>query len=216
MIDWISNWAGTIIVSVIIATIIEMILPGGSSKKYIKVVIGIYILFTIISPVVTKFTKKTITLSDFIELNEYIEDVKEKENLGNSLDKINESDIKEIYVKNLKSDIKNKLKGKGYKLLNIGLDIENDDNYTLNKINIKVIKEEEKEKSKEEKEEEKNLNNDIEVINEISVNIVDINYDEKNNNSNNKDNLSSSEKNKIKEYLSSVYEISDKNIFIND
>ena len=35
MIDWISTWAQSIIIAVIIATIIEMILPSGSSKKYI-------------------------------------------------------------------------------------------------------------------------------------------------------------------------------------
>ena len=46
--EWISHWAETIIVAVIIGTIIEMILPSGNSKKYIKTVIGVYILFTII------------------------------------------------------------------------------------------------------------------------------------------------------------------------
>ena len=43
MIEWISDWAGSIIVAVIIGTIIEMILPSGNSKKYIKMVIGVYI-----------------------------------------------------------------------------------------------------------------------------------------------------------------------------
>ena len=52
MISWLSKWAQGIIVAVIIATLIELILPNGSSKKYVKVVIGIYILFTIISPVI--------------------------------------------------------------------------------------------------------------------------------------------------------------------
>ena len=44
MVAFISSWAQGIIVAVIIASIIEMILPEGSSKKYIKVVIGVYIL----------------------------------------------------------------------------------------------------------------------------------------------------------------------------
>ena len=48
LINWITNWAEGIIVAVIIGTIIEMILPNGKSKKYIKVVIGIYILNMII------------------------------------------------------------------------------------------------------------------------------------------------------------------------
>lgn len=45
MINWISNWAQGIIVAVIIGTIIEMVLPEGNCKKYVKVVIGIYIIF---------------------------------------------------------------------------------------------------------------------------------------------------------------------------
>ena len=63
MISFISSWTQGIIVSVIIASIIEMILPDGNSKKYVKVVIGVFILFSIVSPVINKFTKKEINLS---------------------------------------------------------------------------------------------------------------------------------------------------------
>lgn len=58
MINNISSWAEQIIIAVIIATILEMILPKGNSKKYIKTVIGIYILYVIISPVITFATRK--------------------------------------------------------------------------------------------------------------------------------------------------------------
>ncbi len=58
MISNISSWAEQIIIAVIISTIIEMIIPKGNSKKYIKTVIGIYILYTIISPVITLATRK--------------------------------------------------------------------------------------------------------------------------------------------------------------
>ncbi len=51
MINNISSWAEQLIIAVIIATILEIILPKGNSKKYIKTIIGIYILYTIISPV---------------------------------------------------------------------------------------------------------------------------------------------------------------------
>ena len=43
-IEWLSNWSQAIIVAVIIGTIIEMILPEGNSKKYIKVVIVLKLL----------------------------------------------------------------------------------------------------------------------------------------------------------------------------
>ena len=57
MIDYISSWAGQIITSVIIVTILEMILPNGNSKKYIKTIIGVYILYVMISPVL-RFVNK--------------------------------------------------------------------------------------------------------------------------------------------------------------
>lgn len=97
MINDITKWASGIIIAVIIATIIEMILPEGSSKKYIKVVIGVYILFTIISPVVSKFTGKTVAVSDIIDLNQYIDYLKKKEKTQNLLQEDNTASIRDIY-----------------------------------------------------------------------------------------------------------------------
>lgn len=45
-----------------IATILEMILPEGKNKKYIKTVIGIYILFAVLSPIISKITGKEIDI----------------------------------------------------------------------------------------------------------------------------------------------------------
>ena len=63
MVAFFSSWAQGIIVAVIVATIVELLLPNGSSKKYVKVVVGIYILFSIIAPVVNKFANQDIELS---------------------------------------------------------------------------------------------------------------------------------------------------------
>ena len=68
MIKFISSWAGGIVLSVIIATILEMILPEGKNKKYIKTVIGVYILFAIISPIISKVTGKTIDTQRIFEI----------------------------------------------------------------------------------------------------------------------------------------------------
>ena len=43
MIDFIKQWENQIIVAIIIATIFEMILPNSNNKKYIKMIIGIYV-----------------------------------------------------------------------------------------------------------------------------------------------------------------------------
>lgn len=216
MIRWISNWAGGIIIAVIIGTIIEMILPEGNSKKYIKVVIGVYILFTIISPVITKFTGKSIAVSDILELEQYINTVKEKEIAQNLLESQNSSSIKDIYIGNLKADIQNKLKLRGYIVTNINLEIEDNENYTLNKIYLKISKQD-NEDNEDSEAENINYTNKIEMVNEINIDIS--NSDMLSNDTENvetiKDTVSNYEKNKIKEYLSSVYEINEKNIIIN-
>lgn len=51
MITLMKSWCEGIIVAVIISIIIETILPEGNNKKYVKVVIGIYIIFTILNPI---------------------------------------------------------------------------------------------------------------------------------------------------------------------
>ena len=196
-----------------------MILPEGSSKQYIKVVIGVYILFTIISPVVSKFTGKSIAVSDIIDLNQYISDFKEKEKIQNSLQEDSSANIRDIYIGNLKSDIQNKLKIKGYNTTKIELDVGYDDNYTLNKISLTVTKIKEKENS--ENKEENNINNTvISSVNDININVSNQNINntvQDNASSNNtKSSLSSSDKKKIKEYLSEVYEINERSILINE
>ena len=52
MISFMSSWAEQIVLAVIVATIIEMILPKNKNRKYIQMVIGIYVLFNIISPII--------------------------------------------------------------------------------------------------------------------------------------------------------------------
>ena len=105
MVEWLSQWAGAIIVAVIIGTVIEMILPEGNSKKFIKVVIGIYIVFTILTPIVNKFTGEEINVSDILELDDYIEEAKESAKVQNAMQDDNESSIRSTYISGIKNDI---------------------------------------------------------------------------------------------------------------
>ena len=113
MIEWISTWAEQIVVAVIIASIIEMLLPNGNNKKYIKAIIGVYILFTIISPIIGKFVN--IDLKD-IDYEKYFKEVETQETISQSLTTNNEKTMGEIYISNLKADMKNKLEEKGYRV----------------------------------------------------------------------------------------------------
>ena len=51
---FLKSWCEGIIVAVVISMIIEAILPEGNQKKYVKVVIGIYLIFTILNPLLGK------------------------------------------------------------------------------------------------------------------------------------------------------------------
>lgn len=215
MVEWLSGWVQAIVIAVIIATIIEMILPEGSSKKYIKVVIGVYILFTILSPVITKFTGKSLAVSDLLELDTYINEVKEKETSQNLLQENNSASIRDIYIGNLKADIQNKLKGKGYIVTTITLEVGNDENYTLHKISLSATKEDDENEVKQNIENSNTTVNSIDVVNEINISVSNTqSSDSMTQEKKLKSNLTSSEKKKIKEYLSSVYEINENNIMI--
>ncbi len=50
MMDYISEYAVSIIVVSVLAVLLENILPGGSSKKYINVMIGLLVMLVILSP----------------------------------------------------------------------------------------------------------------------------------------------------------------------
>ncbi|NLM43065.1 MAG: stage III sporulation protein AF [Clostridiales bacterium] len=50
MIDFLRNWIINIVIVTIFVIITDVILPEGSIKKYVKVIIGTFILITIIKP----------------------------------------------------------------------------------------------------------------------------------------------------------------------
>ncbi len=205
MLEFISVWAQGIIVSVIIATIIEMILPNSSNSKYIKVVIGVFILFTIISPIINKFSSNKI--SDKINFDSYIDTSTNNSAITTNVNLNNEDTIRKMYEENLKIDIKTKITQKGYTVGNINLDILNNDEYTLSKIDLKIV-------AKNESINQNNNTNVTTIVENIENIRVDIGGSSKNKEEE-KSLISESEKRKLKEYLSSVYEVSENNIFVN-
>ena len=70
--DFLSYWLQGIVIAVIITTIIELILPNSNSKKYIKVVLGVYVVFNIITPIVNQFFDSNFELSSIVDVDEYM------------------------------------------------------------------------------------------------------------------------------------------------
>jgi stage III sporulation protein AF len=194
--NWISGWIQGIIIAVIIGTIIEMLLPDGNCKKYIKVVIGVYILFSIVSPVITKVTGNEFRVSDIYDINTYIEvsAKSSQENIENS----QQNQIKQVYITNLKNDMKQKIQEKGYSVKSLTLEISNDEQYTLKKIFAQVSKRKNEE------------NNEVKGVNEINITISNTTENIEEDIS-----ISTKEQNDLKAYLSGIYNLEEKNININ-
>lgn len=127
MVSGINSWAKGIIVAIIIGIIIQMILPEGKNKKYIKVIIGIYTLFCIISPVIGK----NIDLENYnIEKYLNIETISKTENSDNTYDE----NVKEMFKNKMADEVREKIKTKGYMSSNIQIEVDNDCNITKIKI----------------------------------------------------------------------------------
>lgn len=218
-IEWISDWAQAIIVAVIIGTVIEMILPEGNSKKYIKVVIGVYVLFTIISPIITKFTGKNIEVSDVLELDQYIEEAKKSANVQNSLQNENQNNIMSIYSSGIKDDIKAKVKAKGYEVYSVDIGVADNEEYTIESITISVAQKEEKDNEEETTNQNttNNLIEKVEEVNKVEISIGENNNSVEDNEADAEDGkeLTSSQRAELKEYLSGVYEVNENSITIN-
>lgn len=206
MISFISSWTQGIIVSVIIASIIEMILPDGNCQKYVKVVIGVFILFSIVSPVISKFTKKEINISSIVDVEKYSD---AKQVSSTNLEVNTSLNIKQMYETNLKVDIKSKIESKGFKVKDITINIS-DDEYKIEKIDIGIMGEiNEESEVKNNKKSKNNVIGIVDSIEKISVDISSkVSKEEK------EYVISSKDANTLKEYLSNVYDVNTKNIFI--
>ena len=134
MVNLINSWIKNIIVAVIITIIIEMILPEGKNKKYIKTVISMYIVFVVISPIFSKILNKKIDVSKIFD------DYEIPEMQMNTID--NNTYIKEEYENKIKEDITMKLKNIGYETVNMEIKISTkDESYgQIEKISLNVKK----------------------------------------------------------------------------
>lgn len=133
MIEFLSSWAEQIVLAVIIATIIELILPNNKNKKYIQMDIGIYILFNIISPIIKD--KEVFSFEEYNSEQNKIETDYEIDET--SMDKR----LEKIYLEELEKDVKKKFEEKGFSISKCTIDAELDTtkkNAGIHLITIKI------------------------------------------------------------------------------
>ena len=185
MIGFLNTWIGQIAVSAIIVSIFEMILPNGNIKKYIKAILGIYIIYCIITPFVDQ--NKLFKL-DKLDIEKYTANNITQSNVNQeSVDKR----IETLYIQELEKNINTKIKEYGYEIYKCQIDANlnsNKENPGIHKINL-IIKENKKnveidkieinntENCKEESETAKNTEDIKQIIAEyleINKNIISI------------------------------------------
>jgi stage III sporulation protein AF len=200
LIKFINSWAQGIILAVIIATIIEIILPEGKNKKYVKTVIGIYILFTIIYPLINKLTKtniNTLIENTTKQMSTYQE--------NNSLKIDTDKYIESTYKKKIEEDIRKRANEKNLNITSLNVYIETEDENRYGMLNSLVIKVEKNEASKK--------NNNVNQIKEVNIS-KDVQSNEI---IENKDKtVTEKEINEFKEYINTTYYLEKEKIHINE
>jgi len=202
VIEFFSSWAKGIGVTVVIISIIEMLLPNNNSKKYIRMVLGIYLIFNIVSPVIKN---KDIFNVNNINLNETT--------IITSSEKVDQTSmnkrIKKLYEQKLEKDITKKLKEKGYevKLCSVTTQVSTNENEEtkINKIKVNVDKTNDKNKI-EDKNTESKIVTEIQKIKKIDTNIGE---DKHENEKQENKNIDKSDIQNIKNFLINEYGVNE-------
>ena len=198
----ISMWSRKIVISVILTTVIEMILPENKSKKYIKIMFGIFIVYTIISPVFNFFSNTSV--DSLIDKGEAVIEASSSniENIDDNQDYTDKA-VRNLYSQSLEKELSNVLQNNGYIPEKIELEIASDDTYNINHIKIKV-----KEKIENKNNESKNAQSIVETVKQIVIN------KEKNEECNNEV-INENDKSNIKNIIHSNFGVNVENIIIN-
>lgn len=137
MINFLSSWVKNLSLALIIVSILEMILPNNKTKKYVKMVMGLYILFSIISPFIENSNKFNF---DNLDLTSYVEGTQTTSSISEEVDQTSmDNRLNQIYKEELEKDITKKIEEKGYEVesCKVVAHISQDDS-GIEKITLKI------------------------------------------------------------------------------
>ena len=217
MIEFLSSWAKSLGLAIIVISILEMILPNNKTKKYVRMVFGLYIIFNIISPFIKNKDILDVSTYDFNEYSNYITN---QSSMNQS--SIN-SRIEDMYIEELEKDITKKINELGYKVTTCNvyatLSSKNEENY-IEQIELTIEKTEKQQTEEKEQKIEDKLVNEIQKIKPVNTTIGEIGgKDESQNQSENENNdaknLNAQDIQKIKKFLKEEYGVEETCLKIN-
>lgn len=115
MINFLSLWVKNLSLSLIVVSILEMLLPNNKTKKYIKMVMGLYILFSIIAPFVNNSNVLNFNIEDvYSDYSKEISSTSATSTAGEVNQASMDDRLNQLYKEQLESDITQKVEEKGY------------------------------------------------------------------------------------------------------
>ena len=218
MIEFLISCAKSLGLVIIVISILEMLLPNNKTKKYVRMVFGMYIIFNIISPLVKH--KDILDVSSY-DLNEYIGDY--TTNQTNEEQDSMDNRIEQIYIKELEKDITEKIESLGYQVITCNvyatLSSDNQENY-IEQIVLTIEKNKEQENNQQEHETEQKetiedrLVEEIQKIKPINTTVGKITTKKKEE-EDNKQNINNIDIQKIKKFLKEEYGVEERCLKIN-
>ncbi len=218
MIEFLSSWAKSLGLAIIVISILEMLLPNNKTKKYVRMVFGLYIIFNILSPFIRN---KDILDVNSYDLNEYIDHYTTSQT-NETQNSVN-NQVEEIYIRELEKDITQKVESLGYQVTTCNvyatLSSKNEENY-IEEIVLTVEKKEEQENNQQGNETEQTetiedkLVEEIQKIKPVNTTIGKINTTNKEQ-ADNKTSINNVDIQKIKKFLKEEYGVEEKCLKIN-
>ena len=216
MIEFLSSWAKSLGLAIVIVSILEMLLPNNKNKKYIRMIMGIYIIFNVISPFIKN---QDIFNIENINIEKYA--LNENKEIQENTEEINQTSmnkrIKKLYIEELEKDITKKIEDQGYKVTNCKVKAnitEKENEMKIQEIKINIEK---NENAKENKQEEENVEDklvtEIQKIKKVDTTVNTQKEEENEEEKQNK--ISKLDIQNIKKFLIEEYEVNEKCLKIN-
>ena len=216
MINFLSSWVKNLCLALIVVSILEMLLPNNKTKKYVKMVMGLYILFSIIEPFIENSNELKFNVEDLY--NQYsVETLAESENVNQ---KSMDSRLDELYKQKLENDIVQKLDEEGYVVEDCDVKAHissNDTGIELITIKIKekivTSNENGENQSNETMNIEETIVNEIQKIQKVEINVSknqDNSSDESTQSEQQNQNITKNDIKIVKQFLIKEYGVSEK------
>ncbi len=221
MINFLSSWVKNLCLALIVVSILEMLLPNNKTKKYVKMVMGLYILFSIIEPFIENSNELKFNVEDLY--NQYsVETSAESENVNQ---KSMDSRLDELYKQKLENDIVQKLNEEGYVVEDCDVKAHISSNDTgIELITIKIKEKKDSSNENHENQSNETMNIEEKIVNEIQkIQKVEINVSKNQDNSSDKStqseqqnqNITKTDIKIVKQFLIKEYGVSEKCLRIN-